>query len=185
MLEPLALADTFVGTDEAYPGERMARGYMHAEEKSGQWSVEGASEPVGGVWDATDWFPLSGAGAACDMIATAADLARWMEHLFRGRVLDVRGLEEMARNLNPASFPGSPVTHNGHGILVSTLEGLELKGHIGQISGHATAMAHHEPSGISAALIQNSTSGDFESFYVASIHAPLAAASRRRRCRSP
>ena len=178
LLTPLGLSDTWVGTDEIYPADRLARGYMHAEETDGQWSIEGAGDPVDGVWDATDWFPLSGAGAAGDMVSTASDLARWIAYLFNGRVLGAKGLYEMASNLMPASFPGSPITRNGHGILVSTIGDLELKGHLGQIPGHATAMAHHEASGISAALIQNSTAGDFESFYLAGIHEPFGALFR-------
>ncbi len=178
LLVPLRLTDTWVGTDEAYPAHRLARGYMHAEETDGQWSIEGAGDPVDGVWDATDWFPLSGAGAAGDMVSTASDLARWIDHLFSGRVLDAERFYEMANHLMPASFPGSPITHNAHGILVSTIGELELKGHLGQIPGHATAMGHHADSGISAALIQNSTAGDFESFYLAGIHEPFTAVFR-------
>ena len=175
LLAPLDLVDTWVGSDETYPEDRLARGYMHAEQTDGQWSIDGAGDPVDGVWDATDWFPLSGAGAAGDMVSTAADLPRWIECLFNGQVIGPEGSHEMAHQLMPASFPGSPITHNGHGILVSTIGDLELKGHLGQIPGHATAMAHHEPSGISAALIQNSTAGDFESFYLAGIHEPFGA----------
>lgn len=175
LLKPLGLNDTWVGTDEPYSTERLARGYMHAETDNGQWSIDGAGEPIDGVWDATEWFPLSGAGAAGDMISTASDLARWMDHLFSGRVLGSKSFHEMASSLMPASFPGSPITKNGHGILVSTIGDLELKGHIGQIPGHATAMAYHEGSGASVSLIQNSTAGDFESFFLAGIHEPFAA----------
>lgn len=175
---PLGLNDTWAGTDEIYPKERVARGYMHVEEEQGQWDVGGAGEPVDGAWDATDWFPLSGAGAAGDMVSTARDLAHWMDSLFGGKVLDEARLREMAGNLNPASFPGSPVTHNGHGILVSTFGDLAIKGHLGQIPGHATMMGHHEKSGISAALIQNSAAGDFLSFYLTGIHGVTEAVFR-------
>ena len=178
LLEPLGLESTWCGTDETCPQHRVARGYMHAEAESGQWSIDGAGEPVDGVWDATDWFPLSGAGAAGDMLSTASDLARWMECLFDGAVVSAESLTAMTGKHNQASFPGSPITHCGHGILVSTIDGLELKGHIGQIPGHATAMAHHVDSGLSAALIQNSTAGDFESFFLAGIHAPFASVFR-------
>jgi D-alanyl-D-alanine carboxypeptidase len=178
LLEPHGLLDTWAGTDELYPEERVARGYMHVEEQAGQWSIDGAGDPIDGTWDATDWFPLSGAGAAGDMVSTAADLARWMSRLRHGEVLGEPAFHEMSMNLNPASFPGSSITQNGHGLLVSTIDGLELKGHIGQIPGHATTMAYHEESGISVALIQNSAAGDFESFYLAGIHAPFGALFR-------
>jgi D-alanyl-D-alanine carboxypeptidase len=174
LFTPLGLADTYCGTDEDYPEEKLARAYMHAEEQSGQWDVAGAGEPIDGVWDATDWFPLSGAGAAGDMVSTARDLTHWMDCLFNGKVIGHKAFDEMANNLNPASFPGSYLIQNGHGILVSDTDGLIVKGHLGQIPGHATAMGHHEESGISAALIQNSAAGDFESFYLTGIHQPFA-----------
>ena len=91
-----------------------------------------------GCWDATDWFPLSGANAAGDIVATPRDLMRWMDALFAGRVLDDARLHEMAGNVKEASFPGAPITANGHGILVSTIDELEIKGHIGQLPGHTT-----------------------------------------------
>ncbi|MDP6589720.1 MAG: serine hydrolase domain-containing protein [Alphaproteobacteria bacterium] len=171
---PLGLDDTYCGTDESYPEDQVARAYMHVEEQSGQWDIEGAGEPVDGVWDATDWFPLSGAGAAGDMVSTARDLTHWMDSLFSGKVLGQKAFDEMANNLNPASFPGSHLIQNGHGILVSKTGGVIMKGHLGQIPGHATVMGHQEASGISAALIQNSAAGDFESFYLTGVHQPFA-----------
>ncbi len=178
LFAPLGLNDTYCGTDEDYPQQQVARAYMHAEENSGQWDVAGAGEPIDGVWDATDWFPLSGAGAAGDVVSTARDLSHWMDCLFNGKVIGQKAFDEMANNLQPASFPGSRLIQNGHGILVSDTDGLIIKGHLGQIPGHATAMGHHEETGISAALIQNSAAGDFESFYLAGIHEPFASLFR-------
>ncbi len=178
LLEPLGLDDTWVGADEAFPVDRMARAYFHKEEDDGQWSVDGAGEPVDGAWDSTDWFPLSGAGAAGDMVSTARDSLHWIDSLFAGKVLKADGLHEMANNLGAASFPGAPITHNAHGILVSTHGDLVVKGHIGQLPGHTSCIGHHEASGISVALIQNSGAGAFESFYLAGIHEPFAAAFR-------
>ena len=178
LFEPLGLNDTWVGTDEPYPGDRLARGYFHKEDQDGQWDIAGAGEPVDGCWDSTDWFPLSGANAAGDIIATPRDLMHWIDSLFAGKVLDDARLHEMASNLKEASFPGAPITANGHGILVSTIDGLEIKGHIGQLPGHTTCTGHHEASGASATLCQNSGAGDFESFYLTGIHAPFAACFR-------
>lgn len=178
LFEPLGLKDSWVGTDETYPMERVARAYFHAVEEEGQWSIEGAGDPVDGCWDSTDWFPLSGANAAGDIVATPRDLNHWIDSLFAGRVLDKDQLYEMAGNLKPASFPGSPITRNGHGILVSTIGDLEIKGHIGQLPGHTTCTGHHEASGITVTLCQNSGAGDFESFYLTGIHQPFADAFR-------
>ncbi len=178
LLEPLGLRDTWIGSDETYPAERLARAYFHREDEDGQWDIAGAGEPVDGCWDATDWFPLSGANAAGDVVATPRDLTHWIDSLFAGRVLDDTRLYEMAGNLKDARFPGAPITANGHGILVSTIDGLEIKGHIGQLPGHTTCTGRHEASGVSATLCQNSGAGDFESFYLAGIHAPFAACIR-------
>ena len=178
LFEPLGLANSWVGTDEPYPMARTARAYFHATEEDGQWDIEGAGEPIEGCWDSTDWFPLSGANAAGDIVATPRDLMHWIDCLFAGKVLDPERLHEMAGNLNPASFPGSPITQNGHGILVSTIDGLEIKGHIGQLPGHTTCTGHHEESGISVTLCQNSGAGDFTSFYMSAIHTPFAEAFR-------
>ena len=178
IFEPLGLADSWVGTDEAFPAERMARAYIHAEAEDGQWDIDGAGEPVDGCWDATDWFPLSGANAAGDIVATPRDLMHWIDSLFAGKMLDSEHLREMAANLGPASFPGAPITQNGHGILVSTIGGLEIKGHIGQLPGHTTCTGHHEQSGITVTLCQNSGAGDFLSFYLTGIHEPFAEAFR-------
>lgn len=178
LFDPLGLKDTWAGTDEAFPAERMARAYFHAAEEAGQWDIEGAGEPVDGCWDSTDWFPLSGANAAGDIVATPRDLMHWIDSLFACKVLDAERLHEMAGNLKPASFPGAPITQNGHGILVSNIDGLEIKGHIGQLPGHTTCTGHHEPSGITVTLCQNSGAGDFHSFYLTGIHAPFAATFR-------
>ena len=79
LFEPLGLNDTWVGTDESYPAERAARAYFHKEDEDGQWDIAGAGEPVDGCWDSTDWFPLSGANAAGDIVATPRDLMRWID----------------------------------------------------------------------------------------------------------
>ena len=178
LFAPLGLGDTWAGSDEPYPAERIARAYFHREDEDGQWDIAGAGEPVDGCWDATDWFPLSGANAAGDIVATPRDLMHWIDSLFAGTVLDAARLHEMAGNLLPAQFPGAPITANGHGILVSTIDGMEIKGHIGQLPGHTTCTGHHEPSGVTATLCQNSGAGDFESFYLTGIHAPFAACIR-------
>ena len=76
LFEPLGLDDTWVGTDETYPAARVACAYFRREDEDGQWDIAGAGEPVDGCWDATDRFPLSGANAAGDIVATSRDLMR-------------------------------------------------------------------------------------------------------------
>ena len=170
---PLGLKDTWVGTYEKFPLAREARGYMHADDdEKPQWDVSGAGEPVDGVWDSTEWFPLSGAGAAGDMVSTPHDVVTFLNALFDRRILGRKLLAEMKDNIKPASFPGSNVVANGHGLLVMKYGDIEVKGHLGQIPGHTSIMGRDESTGITAMLIQNSGAGDFESFYLKGINEP-------------
>jgi len=174
IFEPLGLRDTWVGTHEDFPLDREARGYMHAEDdENSQWDVSGAGDPTDGVWDSTEWFPLSGANAAGDMLSTPRDVLTFLDALFDGKVLGPEQLGEMKDNLQPATFPGSTVVANGHGLLVMQYGDIRVKGHLGQIPGHTTLMGRDEESGVTAVLIQNSGAGDFESFYLKGIHEPF------------
>ena len=175
IFEPLGMEDTWVGTHEGFPLEREARGYMHADDDNdGQWDVSGAGDPKDGVWDSTEWFPLSGANAAGDMISTPNDCVNFLNALFDGKILGKKQLWEMKDNLDSAAFPGSNTTHHGHGILGFTYDDLLIKGHLGQIPGHTSAMGRDEKNCTTAMLIQNSGAGDFESFYLAGINEPMA-----------
>lgn len=184
IFEPVGMKDTWVGTHETFPIEREARGYMHADDdENSQWDVSGAGEPTEGVWDSTEWFPLSGANAAGDMLSTPRDVVAFLNALFDGRILGEKQLWELKDNLDSATFPGSNVTHHGHGVLGMTYGGILVKGHLGQIPGHTSLMGRDEESGATAMLIQNSGAGDFESFYLKGINEPFGeifqAAARR------
>ena len=171
---PLGMKDSWVGTYETFPLAREARGYMHADDDDKpQWDVSGAGDPVDGVWDSTEWFPLSGANAAGDMVSTPHDVVNFLNALFGGRILGPKQLAEMKDNIKPASFPGSNVVANGHGLLVMKYGDIQIKGHLGQIPGHTSIMGRDEATGITAMLIQNSGAGDFESFYLKGVNEPV------------
>jgi D-alanyl-D-alanine carboxypeptidase len=170
---PLGMTDTFVGTHESFPTERAARGYMHVEDGASQWDTSGAGDPVDGLWDATEWFPLSGANAAGDMVSTPRDVVTFLNALFEGRILNEKTLSEMKDNIKPAVFPGSNTVANGHGLLVMRYGDMDVKGHLGQIPGHTSIMGRNEETGITAMLIQNSGGGDFESFWLAGVNEPV------------
>jgi D-alanyl-D-alanine carboxypeptidase len=175
IFEPLGMKDTWVGTYENFPLEREARGYMHADDdEKPQWDVSGAGDPVDGVWDATEWFPLSGANAAGDMLSTPRDIVTFLNALFDGRIVSQKQLAEMKDNIKPATFPGSNVVANGHGLLVMRYGDIDVKGHLGQIPGHTSIMGRDEKTGVTAMLIQNSGAGDFESFYLKGVNEPAA-----------
>jgi hypothetical protein len=130
-------------------------------------------EAVDGVWDSTEWFPMSGANAAGDMVSTPRDVVTFLNALFDGRILGPKQLSEMKDNLKPAQFPGSKVVANGHGLLVMRYGDIDVKGHLGQIPGHTSLMGRDEKTGVTAMLIQNSGAADFESFYLAGVHEPF------------
>ena len=174
ILDPLGMRDTWIGTHEIFPMDRVARGYMHVDpDGKPQWDIEGAGDPVDGVWDSTSWFPMSGANAAGDMVSTPKDVVTFLVALFEGKILGPKQLGEMKDNLKPASFPGSNVVANGHGLLVSRYGDIDVKGHLGQIPGHSSLMGRDEKSGVTAMLIQNSGAADFEAFFLNGINEPF------------
>lgn len=175
IFEPLGMRDTWVGTHESFPIEREARGYMHAsDDGTSQWDVTGAGDPVDGVWDATEWFPLSGANGAGDMVSTPRDVVVFLNALFGGKLLGARTLAKMKDDLRDATFPGSPTVANGHGLLVLRYGDTDVKGHLGQIPGHTSIMGCDEATGVTAMLIQNSGAGDFDSFWLTGVNDPAA-----------
>ncbi len=172
---PLGMCDTWVGTHEAFPIEQEARGYMHVDaEGTPQWDIQGAGDPIDGVWDSTEWFPMSGANAAGDMVSTPKDVVTFLNALFDGKILGPEQLHEMKDNLMPATFPGSNVVAHGHGVLVSRYGDIDVKGHLGQIPGHSSLMGRDERTGATAMLIQNSGAADFESFFLNGINLPFS-----------
>ena len=77
VFEPCGMAETWSGGDEDFPRDRLARAY-----------VLDSTEPGAPPEDSSDWFPLSGIGAAGDLVTTPRDLARGFHALFTGQVLD-------------------------------------------------------------------------------------------------
>ena len=163
VFEPHGMADTWSGGDEAFPRERLARQY-----------VFDSACPDAPPEDSSAWFPLSGIGAAGDLVTTPRDLARGFHALFTGQVLDPAALAMLRGPLLPAGFPGTSITQCGHGVLVSRFGDLTIEGHLGQLRGHVTMAGHHAASGITAVLSQNSCSSDLEAFGAAGIHPAYA-----------
>jgi D-alanyl-D-alanine carboxypeptidase len=146
---------------------------MHVEDDGKpQWDISGAGDPKDGVWDSTEWFPLSGANAAGDMLSTPTDIVTFLNALFGGRIISPKQLTEMKDKTDSAQFPGSNVVANGHGMLVSRYGDIDVKGHLGQIPGHTSMMGRDEKTGVTAMLIQNSGAADFKSFYLEGINEP-------------
>ena len=167
VFEPAGMRETWSGGNERFPRDRLARAY-----------VFDSGNPDAPPDESSDWFPLSGIGAAGDLVSTPRDLALGYGALFAGQILGRSGLDLLTTPLLPASFPGTDVTECGHGVLVSRFGDLTITGHLGQLRGHVTMAGHHEASEITAVLSQNSASSDLEAFGSAGIHEALAAIFR-------
>ena len=79
----------------------------------------------------------------------------------------------MKENIKPASFPGSNVVANGHGLLVMKYGDIHVKGHLGQIPGHTSIMGRDEATGITAMLIRILAPAIFKSFYLKGVNEPV------------
>ena len=78
-----------------------------------------------------------------------------------------------ARFCLPGSLaPASPTARTASWS--SRFGDLTIVGHLGQLRGHVTMAGHHEASGLTAVLSQNSCSSDLEAFGAASIHPAYA-----------
>ncbi len=163
VFEPAGMGETWSGGDERFPRERLARAYVFDSASPGTPPEE-----------STDWFPLSGIGAAGDLVTTPRDLARGVHALFTGQILDQEGLAMLRGPLLPASFPGTNIAHCGHGVLVSRFGELAIEGHLGQLRGHFTMAGHHAASGITAVLSQNSAESDLEAPGSTALHPTFA-----------
>ena len=99
VFEPSGMAETWSGGDEDFPRDRLARAY-----------VFDSAEPGAPPEDSSDWFPLSGIGAAGDLVTTPRDLARGFHALFTGQVLDPAALAMLQTRfcLPGSQAPASP-----------------------------------------------------------------------------
>jgi D-alanyl-D-alanine carboxypeptidase len=180
--EPLGLADTYAAAGEAYPVERLVRGYYYRPplrpedanlpfEKGGEmWRTEGILGYSEELQDSSALFPFSGAYAAGDMVATASDLARFAAALFAGQLVRRETLAAMLGDLLPVSFLGTRMREGGAGLFALDYAGRRVFGHQGSMPGYVTVMAHDPASGASAALTTNSGSGNRLHFYARGLH---------------
>jgi D-alanyl-D-alanine carboxypeptidase len=177
VLNPLALNDTFSAAGEAFPEERVVRGYYHRpipqeheNKRPEMWRMEGVLPYSDDLQDSQDAFPATAAFAAGDMISTSCDLARFLDGLFRCELFDSYWLGQMTEGRAPASFPGTRMRESGAGLFLSEYAGTGVFGHQGSIPGQVCVMQHIPQSGVSLALTTNTGSGDRGSFYAAGLH---------------
>ena len=181
VLQPLGLADSFSAAGEAYPEDRLARGYYHRPPpppggplplaKGGEmWAMEGVLPFSEDLQDTTALFSFSGAYAAGDMVSTPRDMALFLDGLFGGRLFEAEWLAQMADDRWPVGFPGTRMRETGAGVFLSAYGGRQSFGHQGSLPGYVSVMQHHRDSGVSATLLTNTGSGNRLSFQASGLH---------------
>jgi D-alanyl-D-alanine carboxypeptidase len=160
VLVPLGLTDCFAAAGEAYPSERLVRGYYHrpapppgqegrpVAEGGEMWRTGGALGYSDELQDTTAVFPMSGAYAAGDMVGTPTDLARFLGALVGGNLLSAEFTAEMIDNRRPGTLatPGTRLHASGAGAWLMRYAGHDVLGHQGSMPGYVTVMVHHRPS---------------------------------------
>jgi D-alanyl-D-alanine carboxypeptidase len=142
-LDPLALERTVVLDEEhlTLEGHEAARPWFDVD---GDGSPDDISSR-GRAW-------MAGRSPAM-VFASAADLARWAQALYDGRVLSPISRAEMLRFRRPA--PGEPYSGFGLGTGELRFGGREIWGHLGWQYGYTAAMLHLPARRTSIALLIN------------------------------
>jgi D-alanyl-D-alanine carboxypeptidase len=183
VLQPLGLRDTYAAAGEAFPTDRLARGYYHrpprrrvaageATQGAEMWRTDGALAYSDGLQDATDLFPWSGAYAAGDMVGTAADLAQFIGVLVSGRLIGAPMTAEMIgkRRKIEMAAPATRMRESGAGVFALNYAGRQVFGHQGSMPGYVTLMLYEPESRTGIGLTTNTGSGDRLSFYASGLH---------------
>ncbi len=136
-LDPLGLARTWLAGEEPLPADEVARGYS---DEDGDGLLEDVTDRGYGLgW--TD-------GA---LVSDAADLVRWAEALFGGRVLSPAELEAM---LLPPVVNGAA---NGYGLGVELdrIDGISFVGHTGSTPGYNTIWRYQPETAVTVVVAVN------------------------------
>ena len=153
---PLGMNETAIddGSDTA-PGR--AQGYAHPP-----WSDRSF------VWP---WYvSLTNAGGAGALRSSAMDLAKWMQALTSGRIVDARSWQEM---MTPARLsdgrlastnrvnvaPSDPAGDYGFGVRVTDFDGHRRIGHDGDIPGFEASLFTYPDDRITIAVVANTMGG--------------------------
>jgi D-alanyl-D-alanine carboxypeptidase len=145
--EPLGMGGTFFAVEEEISGT-MAHG----------WSNRGDGGPLRDIADEPKTSLYSGSWASGAVISTAADLARWADALYGGRVLAPASLESMLAFHFPASAWGGIV--NGYGLGTHAygsefVDGEVAYGHAGGFDGFTSALVYLPQHETSIAVLLN------------------------------
>jgi len=133
VFDPLGLEDTVL-FDDSLPEVVIVNAYTDLD-------LDGDPDPMGTA-------PLPGlvtpAWTAGGIISTPADLVRFLDALFAGRVLNAASLEEMLDTIG-----------GGSGYALGIYNSNGRWGHDGGIPGFLSALFHDERSGVTMAVLTN------------------------------
>jgi D-alanyl-D-alanine carboxypeptidase len=127
-LEPLHLADSWIGAPDAVPLERLAHGYADTDD-------------TGAKRDVTDQNLVTG-GADGVLLSTVPNLMAWCRALFERRVLAKAQLAEMLTFATPPGDEPVPGVGYGLGVEMFRIDGVEFLGHTGSRVGYESVMLY-------------------------------------------
>jgi D-alanyl-D-alanine carboxypeptidase len=167
---PLGLSGTFVQVAEAALGP-LAHGY--------RFPVSGAKAKPIDVSDGSPIMPftsvVTAAGAAGNVAATSADLARWARALYGGGVLRPATLAAaVADRSRTARF--HPYIPYGLGVQVTRIGGRLTYGHSGRLLGFRGELRYLPADGVAIAIVTNQNRTDVRPIVTALLAAALGPA---------
>ena len=136
VLDPAGLEHTYFDGEETVSGP-LARSYYMG-------------------MDFTGYPDPSWAWAAGSMVATAGDLLRWTEALFRGPLLSDGSKAQLGEWVETGL---TPFEHYGLGVFLYELEAGTIVGHNGQIAGYTGAMGDRFATDELAVVLFNTSEG--------------------------
>jgi D-alanyl-D-alanine carboxypeptidase len=148
--EPLALGSTYFAVEEEIAGP-IAHGWSNRGTDGPLRDI--SSEPINSVY--------SGSWTSGAVVSTAADIARWSDGLYGGRVLSAASLAEMLKFYRPTS--GLEPVVDGYGLGThrygaEIVNGETVFGHAGGFDGYTSAMAYLPEYDVSIAILVNQES---------------------------
>lgn len=147
---PLALGSTYFAVEEEIAGP-VAHGWSNRGTDGPLRDI--SSEPINSVY--------SGSWTSGAVVSTAADIARWSDGLYGGRVLSASSLDDMLTFHRPT--PGLEPVVDGyglgtHGYGAEIVNGETVFGHAGGFDGYTSAMAYLPDYDVSIAVLVNQES---------------------------
>jgi D-alanyl-D-alanine carboxypeptidase len=129
ILGPLRMTGTFVDGEDVVPGG-FVPGYEPHPQDPAQFT------------DVTNAIDVSAAWSAGALVSTAADLLTFSRALFGGRLLKTASLGQMMSFIEATDSVYPMVNGYGLGLLSMEIGGRTAYGHVGNIPGYSSLLAH-------------------------------------------